>query len=147
MASSDYRASAEYAASAGYPREDVRGTGWVAFAAIMLGLAGTWNVLEGIMAIGSSRVYVADSTFVFSDLNTWGWIIMFLGLAQLVAALAVTTGSELARWFGIGSAFVNSIGQLYFVPAYPVWALTMFAVDMLIIFALAVYAGKRLRTD
>jgi hypothetical protein len=145
MASSDYPASAEYAASADYPR-DVSGTGWVAFAAIMLGLAGTWNVLEGIMAIGSSRVYVAESTFVFSDLNTWGWIMLFLGLAQLVAALAVISGSELARWFGIGCAFVNSIGQLYFVPAYPVWALTMFAVDMLIIFALAVYAGKRLRT-
>jgi hypothetical protein len=135
MASSDY-----------YGREDVSGTGWVAFAAIMLGLAGTWNVLEGILAIGSSRVYVAESTFVFGDLNTWGWIMVLLGLAELAAALAIVSGSELGRWFGIAAAFVNSIGQLSFLPAYPLWAMTMFAVDMLIIFALAVYAGKRLRT-
>jgi hypothetical protein len=134
-------------ASSEYGREDVSGTGWVAFATIMLGLAGTWNVLEGIMAIGSSRVYVADSTFVFSDLNTWGWIILFLGLAELVAALAIISGSELGRWFGIAAASVNSIGQLYFLPAYPLWAMTMFAVDLLIIFALAVYGGKRLRTE
>jgi hypothetical protein len=30
------------------------------------------------------------------------------------------------------------------VPAYPVWAITMFAVDVLIIYALAVYGGHRL---
>ena len=41
---------------------------------------------------------------------------------------------------------VNAIGQLAFVPAYPVWGLAMFAVDILIIYALAVHAGGRLRT-
>ena len=38
----------------------------------MLGLVGLWNVLEGIMAIGKSRVYVGDENFVVSDLQTWG---------------------------------------------------------------------------
>jgi hypothetical protein len=123
------------------------GTGWVAFAAILLGLGGTWNVLEGILAIGKSRVYggVQDSAFVFSDLRTWGWIVALLGALQLVAAFTVVNGSSFGRWFGIASAFVNSIGQLSFVPAYPFWALTMVAIDIVIIYALAMYAGAPLR--
>jgi hypothetical protein len=33
-----------------------------------------------------------------------------------------------------------------FIPAYPVWGLLMFAVDILVIYGLAAYGGKRLRT-
>jgi hypothetical protein len=121
------------------------GWGWIDFAAIMLGLAGVWNVLSGILAIGDSRVYVGDETFVFSDLNTWGWIMLILGALQLLAAFAVARGSEFARWFGIAVAGLNAIGQLYFLPAYPLWSMALFAVDILIIYGLAVYGGKRLK--
>jgi hypothetical protein len=125
--------------------EGIKGGGWIVFAASMLGLAGSWNTIQGILAIADSRVYVADSTFIFSNLNTWGWIVLVLGVLQLFAAFAVVGGSEMARWFGIGCAGVNAIGQLAFLPAFPLWAMTMFAVDILIIYALAVYGGSRLR--
>jgi hypothetical protein len=121
------------------------GYGWVDFAAIMLGLAGIWNVLSGILAIGDSRVYVGGETFVFSDLNTWGWIILILGVLQLLAAVAIVRGSEFARWFGVVAAGLNAIGQLYFVPAYPLWSMAIFALDILIIYGLCVYGGKRLK--
>ena len=141
-------AARDYGASAGsYRGSDyyVPGTGWVGFASIMLGFAGIWNSINGLLAIGNSRVFVGEQTFVFSDLNTWGWIILALGILQIVAAFAVVSGSELARWFGIVVAAVNAIGQLYYVPAYPFWALSLFAVDILIIYGLTVYGGKRLK--
>ena len=125
--------------------EGIRGGGWIVFAASMLGLAGSWNTIQGILAIADSRVYVGDQTFVFSDLSTWGWIVLALGVLQLFAAFAVIGGSAAAQWFGIGCASLNAIGQLLWLPAYPLWALTMFAVDILIIYALAVYGGSRLR--
>jgi len=121
------------------------GLGWVTFAAVMLGLAGIWNAIAGILAISSSRVYTADSVFVFSDLNTWGWIVLVLGTIQLIAAGSLLTGSEFARWFGVVAAGLNAIGQLMFLPAYPLWALAMFTVDLLIIYGLAAHAGARLR--
>jgi hypothetical protein len=139
----DYELQANYGASA--LSDDARGAGWVGFAAILLGFTGMWNCFEGILAIASSRVYVAHQTFIFSDLNTWGWIVTVLGVIQVFAALALLTGSEFARWFGIASASLNAIGQLMFVPAYPWWSLAMFSADMLIIYALAVYGGHRLR--
>lgn len=125
--------------------EAVAGEGWITFAAIMLGLAGAWNTIDGILAIANSKVYTENSTFVFSDLRTWGWIVLALGVAQLLAAFSVVRGSEFARWFGIGTAGVNALGQLLFIPAFPVWALAMFSVDILIIYGLAVYGGSRLR--
>jgi hypothetical protein len=138
-------------ASQGYTRGDpsgyegVRGGGWILFAASLLGLAGAWNTIQGILAIADSRVYVGEHTFVFSDLKTWGWIVLILGVLQLVAAFGVVGGSEAATWFGIGVAGLNAIGQLMWLPAYPLWAITMFALDILIIYALAVYGGSRLK--
>ena len=129
----------------GYPTERPEGSGWVMFAGVMLGFAGVWNTLNGILAIGKSRAFVADQEFVFSDLRTWGWIILFLGILQLAAALMLAAGSEFARWFGIGAAGLNAIGQLYYLPAQPWWSMALFAVDILIIYGLAMYAGKRLK--
>ena len=34
---------------------------------------------------------------------------------------------------------------MYFLPAYPLWATVMIAIDILIIYALTVYGGKQLR--
>ena len=139
----DYEPQGRYAAASDI--EAPSGLGWVTFAAVMLGLAGIWNSIDGILAISSSRVYTGHSVLVFSDLNTWGWIMLILGVIQLIASGALFAGSEFARWFGIGAAGLNAIGQLLFVPVYPWWALAMFTLDVLVIYGLAVYAGSRLR--
>jgi hypothetical protein len=140
------RTAQDYELRSGFGEyESEQGAGWLTFATVLLGLAGIWNFVEGILAVASSRVYTNDSVFVFGGLNTWGWIVMILGIIQALAALAILSGSEFARWFGIAAAGLNAIGQLMFVPAYPFWAIAMFAVDVLIIYALAVYGGRRLR--
>jgi hypothetical protein len=130
---------------AGVDSYDVAGSGWLTFAATLLGLAGTFNIIEGIVGLSKSKFFTANATYVFSDLRTWSWILLILGILQVVAAFTLFGGSELARWFGIGTASLNAIGQLMAAPAYPLWSLTMFSIDIVIIYALAVYAGHRLR--
>lgn len=132
-------------ATAAEAREEVRGAGWLVFAAAMLGLAGTWNVIDGALAIGNSKVYGVNTVYVFSDLRTWGWIALSVGALQLLAAFTIMTGSTFGRWFGIGSASVNALVQLAWVPVYPFWALMMFGADIIVIYALAVYGGKKAR--
>jgi hypothetical protein len=68
----DYELEGRYAASTDGPS----GLGWVTFAAVLLGLGGVWNTIAGILAITDSRVYTASSVYVFSNLNTWGWIVL-----------------------------------------------------------------------
>ena len=142
----DYDVGRGYQGPPGDVAAEPMGSGWILFVTVLLGLAGLWNVFAGIAAIADAHVYVADASYVFGDLRTWGWIITILGVLQCVAALALSTGSELARWFGIACAAVNSFGQLMFIPAFPFWGIAMFAVDLLVIYGLAVYGGKRLRT-
>jgi hypothetical protein len=121
------------------------GAGLLVFAASMMALAGTWAVIEGIAAIANSKIFVADSTFVFSNLHTWGWIVLGLGSLLLVSAFTLFSGSQFARWFGILAAGLNGLGQLFFIQAYPLWSMAMFAADVVIIYALATYAGPRLK--
>src|SRR4051812_3948762 len=94
----DYELQGSYAPAAD---SAPAGFGWVTFATVMLGFAGIWNLTAGILAVSSSRVYTAQATFVFSDLRTWGWIVLGLGILQLIAAGSLLSGSAVARWFGI----------------------------------------------
>src|SRR5437763_908381 len=143
MATRTYDTQAGRTRSAYEGTADFAGSGWLRFAAILLGLAGAWNSIVGLLALGDSKVYGANRVFIFSDLRTWGWIVLGLGVLELLAAFAIFSGSELARWGGVTAASLNAIGQLAFVPVYPLWALTMFAVDVLVIYALVVYGGHK----
>ena len=118
------------------------GAGWVLFAALMLGCAGALNIIDGIIALTNSKFFVGDAEYVFSDLRTWGWIVLGFGIVQAVAALALVNRNQPARWFAIAVAAVNAVVQLTWIQAYPFWSLTVFALDILVIYGLAVYGGR-----
>ena len=120
-----------------------KSVGWLGYAAIMLVFAGGWNIFDGILAIANSKVFTRNASYVFSDLRTWGWITLIIGVATLLAGFGVMSGSQVARWFGVAAAAINAVGQLMFLHAYPFWSLALFAVCMLIIYALTVYGGVR----
>jgi hypothetical protein len=124
------------------PMEE-RGAGWLLFAGIMMIVAGVLNVIYGIAAIDDSTFFVNDAQFILSGLNTWGWIVLVLGVLQLFAAFSIWQGGSYGRWFGIFAAGLSSIGALLSIPAYPFWSLAIFAVDVLIIYGLAAYGGHR----
>jgi hypothetical protein len=126
--------------SSDYP---VEGSGWVLFAGIMIAMVGVLNLFWGIAAIDSSSFFVANTEYILSDLNTWGWIILVLGALQLLAAVSIWRGGTFGRWFGIAVASVNAIAALLALPAYPFWSLAIFAVDVLVIYGLTTYGGDR----
>jgi hypothetical protein len=123
--------------------EEDRAVGWLVFAASMLGLAGFLSIIDGIMALSRSKFFVANATYTFSDLRTWGWITLIIGVLLIVAAMGVLSGSQFARWFGIFIAGINALGFFASVQAYPFWALMVFAIDVLVIYALATYGGVK----
>ena len=119
------------------------GQGWVGFAGTMLAIVGTLNVIYGIAAIDDAHVYVGDTQYVFGDLNTWGWFLAIVGAAQFVTAFGIWNRAQWARWIGVGSASCNAILQLLFLPAFPFLSLSLLAIDVLIIYALIQYGGRR----
>jgi hypothetical protein len=126
--------------------KDIEGAGWLLFAATVLGLAGIFSVIDGIVALARSRFYVANATYVFSDLRTWGWITLLVGVLLILAAGGVLAGSQWSRWFGIFAASLSAIDQFMFIQAYPFWSFMLFVCAVLVIYALSAYGGRSART-
>jgi hypothetical protein len=119
------------------------GYGWVVFAGTMLMLVGILNVIYGIAAIDNSKFFVNGANYVVSSLNTWGWVVLITGGVQILTSLGVWARNTAATWLGIAFACFNGIGVLLMLPAYPLLSISLFAVDVLIVYGLAVHGGHR----
>jgi len=135
--------STESPRGSSYDLED-KGAGWLVFSAIMLGLAGLLGLIDGIVTATKSSFYVSGSRYVFSGPSTWGWIMIIMGAITVFAAFGIFRGVQWARWFGMGIASVQALVQLLSIQAYPFWSLCVFALDVLVVYGLAVYGGRRL---
>lgn len=138
-----HETGAERAAYRSEYAEPARGEGWVAFAGTMLAIVGTMNVIYGIGAIDDANVYVGDARYVFGDLATWGWFLVGVGALQFAAAFGIWSGSQWARWVGVISASGNAILQMLFLPAFPFLSLSLLAIDILVIYGLVAYGGRK----
>lgn len=117
-------------------------SGWVTFAGVLLLIAGSLNVIYGIAAIGDSRFFVQDAKYIISNLHTWGWITLGIGLVQVLAAGSLWRGGLFGRILGIVAASVSAIAALLAIPAYPFWSLAIFTLDVLVLYGLAAYGGR-----
>jgi hypothetical protein len=112
-------------------------SGWWVFAGVLLLVAGILNIIWGIAAIGDSKFFTENATYILSGLHTWGWITLIIGVLEMIAAFSLFAGGEFGRWFGIFIGAVNAIGALLSIPAYPFWSLAIFALSIIIIYKLA----------
>ena len=119
----------------------LRGGGWLAFAGIMLVLVGMFNVIDGIAAIANSDYLVNE--LLFANLDAWGWFFLIWGILQICAGIGVVSGSAWGAMVGVITAFVNAIAQLSWAATYPVWAISAIVIDVIVIYGLVVYGGRR----
>lgn len=126
--------------------ERIEGAGWLMFAGIMVMIVAVLNIVYGFAAIDGSKFFIEDEKFIISNLNTWGWIILIIGVLQLFAAFSIWAGGEYGRWIGLITASFSAIAALLSIPGYPFWSLAIFAMDILIIYGLAAYGGQRSTT-
>jgi hypothetical protein len=112
--------------------------GWITFAAVILALLGTLNVIQGFVALFDDGYFVAASgdDLLLVDYTAWGVILLCWGAILVCAGLALASGRTWARWFALAAVFVNVIVQIGFLSAYPVWSALMILFDVLVIFAL-----------
>jgi len=122
--------------------EQERGSGWITFAGVVILMVAVLNIIDGIAAISRSAFFTENARYVFSDLRTWGWIVLALGALQMLVGFGIWAGNQLARWTGIVVVSLNAIAQLLFIPAYPFWSLSIFALDVLVLYGLAAHGGR-----
>ena len=119
-----------------------RGYGLIIFASVLLLVAGFWNLIQGISAIAKSHVYVANAHYVFGDLRSWGWVTLILSILMLLAGVGVLVGNQLARWFAVAVVGLDAIAQMFVIPAYPFWSLTIIAMDVVALYGLCAYGSR-----
>ena len=121
----------------------MRGAGSVLFAGILLVIAGTLNVIYGIAAIDDANFYNGTTHYVFSNLHTWGWITLILGVIQLTAGFSLFGGGTYGRVIGIIAATLGAIGSLLAIGgAFPFWSLGIFALCLIVLHGLVVYGEE-----
>jgi hypothetical protein len=121
----------------------MRGLGRAVFAAILLLIAGTLNIIYGIAAIGDANFFVGNTSYVFSSLHTWGWITVILGVIQLGAGFSLLGGGTFGRVIGIAAATIGAIGALLSIGgAYPWWSLGIFALCVYVVHGIIVYGDE-----
>jgi hypothetical protein len=118
----------------------MRGAGSAVFAAILLLMAGTLNIIYGFGAVGDAHFFTdSGSHYVFSSLHGWGWITVILGVIQLTAAFSLFSGGTYGRVIGIVAATLGAVGALLSIGgAYPFWSLGVFAICLIVIHGLSV---------
>ncbi|HEY2308536.1 MAG TPA: hypothetical protein VGI05_21910 [Streptosporangiaceae bacterium] len=108
-----------------------------------LAFAACVNFWAAVYQIARSASYTATPQYVFGNLRAWGFVTLAIALGQFAVAAGLVAGSLRARWFGAGLALVNGFGQISGLPGYPPWFLVITAVDMVVLFGLAIYGQLR----
>ena len=118
----------------------MRGSGRVLFAAILLMVAGTINIIYGIGAISDANFYAGNTHYVFASVHTWGWITLIVGVLQLTGGFSLAAGNVYGRVIGLTAASIGAIESLLAVGGkYPFWSLGVFAMCIIIIHGILVY--------
>ena len=116
------------------------------FAAILLMLVGTINIIYGIGALDDANIFVNDTRFILDDLNTLGWVLIILGVIQLIAGFSLMAGNTFGRVIGIIGGSLGAIGALLSIGGNnPWWSLAVFALCVYIVHGLIVF-GEDERT-
>jgi hypothetical protein len=115
----------------------MRGAGRAAFAATLLLIAGILNIIYGIGALDDANIFTDDQRYVFTNLNTLGWVLIVLGLIQIGGGLSLLAGNVFGRVIGIIGATLGAIGALLSIGgAYPWWSLGIFFLCVYVIHGL-----------
>lgn len=140
----DYRQTPE----GGYPEQSRRSMGGVVFASTLLMLAGAFQIIVGLTAIFNSDFYAVSEGALAVNVGyaAWGWVHFGLGVAAVAAGFGLLSGRTWARALGIALAVASAIVSLAFIPAYPVWAVLVIALDVAVIYAIAVHGGRERTT-
>ncbi|HEY1282095.1 MAG TPA: hypothetical protein VGF22_20610 [Acidimicrobiales bacterium] len=125
--------------------QERHGIGWLVFAGTVLGLAGLMRVIDAIWAFGYKAALPdgLQDGILGSNLTTYAWTWLVVGIVLVVASILILTGSQFARWVGYVAATIGALSAMAWMPYYPVWSLVYVGIGVLVFYALARYGGRQ----
>ena len=121
----------------------MRGVGRVGFAAVLLFLAGVVNVVYGIGALDGARIFVNDTRYLLTNLNTLGWVLIVLGVIQLTGGASLMSGAAFGRVIGVIAGSVGALGALLSIGGdHPWWSLAVFFLCVYVVHGILVFGRE-----
>lgn len=112
-------------------------SGWIVFAATMLFMVGMFDAIWGLGALLNDQVVtVGGRGVIVWDITVWGWVHLLVGLVMIATSVGLFMMKGFARWLGIFFAALSAILQVGVLPAFPIWALIVIALDVVVIYQL-----------
>jgi hypothetical protein len=141
---SDTRQRQRYADTEMDSRQATAWVGMVAFAGIILVMAGGFETIQGLVALFRDEYYVVtrDGLLVTIDYTVWGWVHLIAGLVAIGTGFGILLGQMWARVLGVIIAVLGALLNLAFLAAYPIWSTIMIALDVLVIYALVAHGRE-----
>ena len=123
---------------------DNRGSGWIAYAGIMLIIGGIMRFFDSIWAFSYHGTLPSafQGSLYGNDLKRYAWIWLVVAIVLFLSGLGVFTGNQLARWIGVVAGAIMAITSIWWMPYYPIWSLTYIAIGGLVIYALVAYGDR-----
>ena len=110
--------------------------GGLTFAATMMMLIGSFQVIAGLAAIFDDSFFVVTRNYTFDlDVTAWGWIHLLLGILLIFAGWALFSGKVWAAMLAVVLAVLSAIENFFFIPYYPFWSILIIALNVWVIWA------------
>ena len=111
-------------------------SGWALFSAIVLVVAGSFNIINGATAIHHGSYY-ADK-LLFGDLTGWGWVVLIVGILQAMAGFLVFSRNLTGYKLGVLLAGAAMFVWFFFLFAAPLASLIALITNLSVIYGLTV---------
>jgi hypothetical protein len=141
QAEQQYRAD-RYAPMGGPPMSPWEG--WVAFAAVVMGMVGGLYIVAGMVTLFNSAYYEVNTAVLAVD-ESWialGWTQVILGVLAVVAAVALLRGRLWARTLAVVLAALTIVENFLEMAASPVWNLILIGLAVTAIYAIVVHGRE-----
>jgi hypothetical protein len=118
--------------------------GWVIFGSALMITLGLFHIIDGLMATFEKGYYLVTTSHLVVHVNyaAWGWVHLIIGVMFVLTGFGVLAGLLWARVIGIALAVISALVNLAFLAAYPVWGVILIALDILVIYALAMHGRE-----
>lgn len=118
-------------------------TGWVLFAAFLMGVSGVYHIITGLAALFRPGLFlVGEDKLVVLNFTQWGWIHLAFGAVLFLSAFSLASGRLWGRILGVTLVALSAIANFVFIQAYPLWSMLIILVDVVVIYSIAVHAGE-----
>jgi hypothetical protein len=112
-------------------------SGWVTFAAVLIGIVGIWHILSGIAAIAEDDQTEALAEVLYGvDITVWGWFWIIVGALQVITAFLIFGRNPIGQILGVLFAAISASLAVFMIFVAPIWALVVLALDVAVIWAL-----------